>query len=82
MTCDTASLKEAFQDESNCFPSSPLSQADLEDLAFSVLHPEEYEQVRRMVGSRQDTHALEATVQAIKAGLDERCVIRGGARDT
>ncbi len=49
-----------------------ILQADLEDLAFSVLHPEEYEQVRRMVGSRQDTAALEATVQAIKAGLDAR----------
>ena len=57
------------------------SQADLEDLAFSVLYPEEHEQVRRMVGTRQDPAALEATVQAIKAALfDYKQRIRAGYR--
>mmetsp|Transcript_3470 Transcript_3470/g.7564 ORF Transcript_3470/g.7564 Transcript_3470/m.7564 type:complete len:710 (-) Transcript_3470:1192-3321(-) len=46
-------------------------KAELEDLAFSVLHPEEYEQLREQVQPRQDPAMLEATIQAIKAGMDQ-----------
>jgi GTP pyrophosphokinase len=47
-------------------------KAELEDLSFAVLYPEEYSRVKCMVSSRQDSAALFATVQAIKAGLEER----------
>ncbi|GAX83616.1 hypothetical protein CEUSTIGMA_g11040.t1 [Chlamydomonas eustigma] len=47
-------------------------KAELEDLSFAVLYPEQYSQVKCMVSSRQDSAALEATVQAIKAGLEEK----------
>uniref|UniRef100_A0A7R9VEP8 RelA/SpoT domain-containing protein n=1 Tax=Chlamydomonas euryale TaxID=1486919 RepID=A0A7R9VEP8_9CHLO len=50
-------------------------KADLEDAAFAVLHPEEYEAVRAAVRSRQDPAALEATVSAIKSALDERGIV-------
>lgn len=47
-------------------------KAELEDLAFALLHPKECEDVRSQVRSRQDPAALEATVSSIKAALDER----------
>lgn len=45
-------------------------KAELEDLAFSVLHPEEYEALKAQASVRQDPVLLEATVQAVKAGMD------------
>ena len=51
--------------------SSPL-QAELEDLSFAVLYPSEHRRVANLVSSRQDPAALEATIQAIKAGLEQR----------
>lgn len=47
-------------------------KAELEDLAFQALYPEEFENVRAQVSSRQDPAALEATIQAIKSGLDKQ----------
>ncbi|GLC56785.1 hypothetical protein PLESTB_001145400 [Pleodorina starrii] len=44
-------------------------KAELEDLAFSVLHPEEYTWLKNAVRSRQDPVALEATINAIKGAL-------------
>ena len=51
---------------------SPPPQAELEDLAFAVLNPEEHARVAAMVSSRQDPVALEATVQAVKAGMEAK----------
>ena len=48
------------------------SQAELEDLSFAVLYPEEHSRVAAMVRSRQDPEALEATVQAVKAGMEAK----------
>ena len=45
-------------------------KAELEDLAFSVLHPEEYKSLRALAASRQDPALLEQSVLAIKAGMD------------
>nr|AOP12447.1 RSH [Haematococcus lacustris] len=47
-------------------------KAELEDLAFAVLHPEECEALREQVAKRQNPVALEATITAIKSGLDAR----------
>ena len=47
-------------------------QAELEDLSFAVLNPEEHARVSSMVSSRQDPVALEATVQAVKAGMEAK----------
>ncbi|KXZ51474.1 hypothetical protein GPECTOR_12g437 [Gonium pectorale] len=49
-------------------------KAELEDLAFSVLHPEEYTWLKGAVGSRQDPAALEATINKIKLELQEQGV--------
>ncbi|KAF5843689.1 hypothetical protein DUNSADRAFT_10864 [Dunaliella salina] len=49
-------------------------KADLEDLAFAVIHPEEHRALSQQVARRQDSEALEATITRIKAGLDERSV--------
>lgn len=46
-------------------------KAELEDLAFSVLHPEEYESLKAQVAKRQDPDALEATINQIKLSLDQ-----------
>ena len=51
---------------------SPLSQAELEDLSFAVLYPEEHARVAALVRSRQDPAALEALVATVKAGLEAR----------
>uniref|UniRef100_A0A7S3R7J4 RelA/SpoT domain-containing protein n=1 Tax=Dunaliella tertiolecta TaxID=3047 RepID=A0A7S3R7J4_DUNTE len=49
-------------------------KADLEDLAFAVIHPEEHRALSEQVAQRQDSEALEATITRIKAGLDARGV--------
>lgn len=45
-------------------------KAQLEDAAFSVLHPEEYAAIKAQVAQRQDPVALEATINRIKHSLD------------
>lgn len=50
------------------------SQAELEDLAFAVLHPVEAAALRAELRHRQDTSALEATINHIKASLQEEGV--------
>ncbi|PNH06426.1 putative guanosine-3',5'-bis(diphosphate) 3'-pyrophosphohydrolase [Tetrabaena socialis] len=49
-------------------------KAELEDLAFSVLHPEEYTFLKNAVGSRQEPAALEATINSIKGALQAQNV--------
>ncbi|GIL71528.1 hypothetical protein Vretimale_2620 [Volvox reticuliferus] len=49
-------------------------KAELEDLAFSLLHPEDYTWLKNAVESRQGPVALEATINAIKAALHEHGV--------
>ncbi|GFR45575.1 hypothetical protein Agub_g6969 [Astrephomene gubernaculifera] len=49
-------------------------KAQLEDAAFSVLHPEEYTWLKEAVRSRQDPVALEATINNIKASLQDHAV--------
>ncbi|KAG2440315.1 hypothetical protein HXX76_004422 [Chlamydomonas incerta] len=44
-------------------------KAELEDLAFSVLHPEEYNWLKEAVRTRQDPVALETTINSIKGAL-------------
>ncbi|KAG2483881.1 hypothetical protein HYH03_017275 [Edaphochlamys debaryana] len=44
-------------------------KAELEDLAFSVLHPEEYTWLKQAVAPRQDPAVLETTINSIKSGL-------------
>ena len=47
-------------------------KAELEDLAFGTLHPEEHARVKAMVRDRQDSAALESTIQAVKDALDKK----------
>mmetsp|Transcript_19384 Transcript_19384/g.33486 ORF Transcript_19384/g.33486 Transcript_19384/m.33486 type:complete len:777 (+) Transcript_19384:216-2546(+) len=47
-------------------------KAELEDLAFAVLHPEEHARVQHAMTARQDPAALEATIARIKEQLDAR----------
>lgn len=44
-------------------------KAELEDLAFKALHPEEYEWLREAVAHRQDAAALEATMNTIRGAM-------------
>ncbi|MEW5308818.1 MAG: hypothetical protein WDW38_000748 [Sanguina aurantia] len=46
-------------------------KAELEDLAFAVLHPVEAAELRHELRHRQDASALEATINHIKASLQE-----------
>eukprot|EP00798_Chlamydomonas_sp_ICE-L_P023004 gene23004-30196_t len=45
-------------------------KAELEDVAFSVLHPKEYKALREQAAARQDPELLEETINTIKANMD------------
>eukprot|EP00798_Chlamydomonas_sp_ICE-L_P019959 gene19959-26667_t len=45
-------------------------KAELEDLAFAVLHPEDFENLRKEAAARQDPALLAETINTIKAELD------------
>ena len=49
-------------------------KAELEDLAFAVLHPQEYESLKAQVKALQDPAVLAGTISKIKACLEARGV--------
>lgn len=49
-------------------------KAELEDLAFKALHPEEYAWLQAQVADRQDAAALEATMRSIRKAMLEHGV--------